>query len=53
MRGRKERTAVLPNRGGEEGPGIVEEPSTRRQRTQLEDGDDRKMVVADAPSESE
>ena len=52
-RGRKERSVGMPNRGGEDGPEAREEPSTRRQRTQLEDGDDRKMAAANASSESE
>ena len=53
IRGRKERKVGMPNRGGEEEPEGREGPSTRRQRTQLEDGDDRRMAAASVSSESE
>ena len=53
VRGRKERNGGMVNREAGEGPGTSDEPSSRRQRTQLEDGDDRKMVAASIPSDSE
>ena len=53
MRGRKGKSDGTPNREGENGPETREEPSARRQRTQLEDGDDRKMAEANLSSGSE
>ena len=46
VRGRKERSGEVKDRAGDVGPGGGGEPSTRRQRTQLEDGDDRKMAAS-------
>ena len=52
VRGRKERNGGATDHMGERGSG-ASEPSARRQRTQLEDGDDRKMVAASVSSSSE
>ena len=53
MRGRRGKSVGISNREGGEGPETREEPSARRQRTQLEDGDGRKMAAANPSSESE
>ena len=52
VRGRKERSGGPTDQGGERASG-TSEPRSRRQRTQLEDGDDRKMIAASVSSSSE
>ena len=52
MRGRKEKSNGGKEHAEEKESG-VSEPSVRRQRTQLEDGEDRKMAAASVSSASE
>ena len=52
VRGRKEKSAGPRESAGEKETSVME-PSVRRQRTQLEDGEDRKMAAVSASSASE
>ena len=52
VRGRKERSNGVKEHAEDKESGTTE-PSVRRQRTQLEDGEDRKMAAASVSSASE
>ena len=52
VRGRKEKSHGVKEHAEDKEIGVTE-PSVRRQRTQLEDGEDRKMVAASVSSASE